>query len=74
MEQLADEEQCRALGYILLWLKSRPAGGTMAEVLSRLYEKLQKEGLSSIASPECPPFMAVPRLQEIFACVNRCRL
>ena len=54
MEQLADEEQCRALGYILLWLKSRPAGGTMAEVLSRLYEKLQKEGLSSIASPAWP--------------------
>ena len=74
VEQLADEEQCRALGYILLWLKSRPAGGTMAEVLSRLYEKLQNEVLSSIASPECPPFMAMPRLQEIFACVNRCRL
>ncbi len=75
VEQLVDEEQSRALGYILLYLQTHPLPGKdMASCLSVLWEKLKKEGLESIVSSDCPPFMAMPRLQEIFACVNRCRL
>ncbi len=75
VEQLIDEEQLRALGHILLYLNEQPSSGlSLWEQLSALYEKLITEGLESITSSSCPPFMAMPRLQEIFACVNRSRL
>ena len=73
VEQLADEEQTRALGYILQYLMAHPSDAPMAGQLTALYRKLQTEGLESVTSSDCPPFMALPRLQEVFACVNRCR-
>lgn len=74
VEQLADEEQTRALGYILLYLNNHhEENASLAEQLSHLYEKIQKEGMESITSFDCPPFMALPRIQEIFACINRYR-
>lgn len=73
VEQLADEEQTRALGYILQYLMAHPSDASMAGQLTALYRKLQTEGLESVTSSDCPPFMALPRLQEVFACVNRCR-
>ncbi|MCI8465162.1 MAG: ABC-ATPase domain-containing protein [Lachnospiraceae bacterium] len=73
VEQLADEEQTRALGYLLQYLVEHPQSASMAEQLTFLYQKLLTEGLESIVSSDCPPFMALPRLQEVFACVNRCR-
>ena len=74
VEQLMDEEQTRALGSILqyLMIHGRP-DASLSDQLRHLYEKLTSEGLESIVSSDCPPFMALPRLQEIFACVNRCR-
>ncbi len=74
VEQLADEEQTRALGHILLYLNTRlDSPVPLSDQLPRLYEKIVREGMESITSWDCPPFMALPRLQEIYACVNRCR-
>ena len=74
VEQLVDEEQTRALGSILQYLviHGHP-DASLSDQLRHLYETLTSEGLESIVSSDCPPFLALPRLQEIFACVNRCR-
>ena len=74
VEQLVDEEQTRALGSILqyLMIHGHP-DASLSDQLRHLYETLTSEGLESIVSSDCPPFLALPRLQEIFACVNRCR-
>lgn len=74
VEQLVCEEQTRALGYMLLYLHTHSdSAKTLAEQLGVLYSKAVREGLESIAKADCPPFMAMPRIQEVFACINRCR-
>lgn len=74
VEQIANEEQTRALGYILLYLNSHSeVPAALTDQITHLYKKLLREGLESITSSDCPPFMALPRIQEVFACVNRFR-
>ena len=75
MEQIVCEEQTKALGHILLYLNTHPdSSRTLAEQTAAVWKKLTEEGLESISSSsDCPPFMAMPRIQEIFACINRCR-
>lgn len=74
MEQLSDEEQVRALGHLLLTFLEQPASDKpLADRLTALYQQVTDDGLESVTNPSCPPFMAMPRLQELFACVNRFR-
>ncbi len=75
VEQIVCEEQTKALGHILLYLNTHPdSSRTLAEQTAAVWKKLTEEGLESISSSsDCPPFMAMPRIQEIFACINRCR-
>lgn len=74
VEQLSDEEQVRALGHLLLTFLEQPASDKpLADRLTALYQQVTDDGLESVTNPSCPPFMAMPRLQELFACVNRFR-
>lgn len=72
VEQLADSEQTAALGYIIKYLEINAFDGkkTLKTIVGSFCEKLEKDGLSSIASNTN---LAMPRKQEIFAALSRYR-
>ncbi|MDO5422228.1 MAG: ABC-ATPase domain-containing protein [Eubacteriales bacterium] len=73
VEQLVDTEQTKALGYFLAWLLQNADGRSLPEQIRRVYSRVEKEGFACICPGNCPPFVALPRIQEVFACCNRCR-
>ncbi|MCR5371528.1 MAG: ABC-ATPase domain-containing protein [Clostridium sp.] len=76
VEQLTDREQTAALAYALLYLEEKLFDGklTLQEAVRRLYALLEKEGPEALApGSRAVPSLAMPRIQEIFACVVRYR-
>lgn len=76
LEQLADGEQTAALGYCLLYLQRHLLDGrrTVGQAVDRLEAVLEERGLEALCeSWSGVPFLARPRRQEIFACLNRYR-
>lgn len=76
LEQLKDEEQTRALGYCLQYLQLQLLDGrrTAAEAIDLLEKELERKGLGALfARGEVSASLAMPRRQEIFACLNRYR-
>ena len=76
VEQLMDSEQTTALSYCLLYAESHLINGkaTLQEVVENLMELLEKKGLFEIMeSTYAKSNLAMPRKQEIFACLNRYR-
>ena len=76
LEQLKDEEQTRALGYILKELLTTGFDGkkTMAEAVDILEQCLDEKGLETLfARGEIAASLARPRKQEMIACVARYR-
>ncbi len=74
VEQLVDREQTAALGCILQYLKENLEGQEpeMETVVRQVQAKIEKDGLASICDPAHIPFgLAMPRIQEIYACLNR---
>ena len=76
VEQIVDSEQVSALGYCLKYAQQHLFNGTrtMQEVVDRLEQKIEKDGLAGLCESRTSiAAMAVPRRQEIFACLNRYR-
>lgn len=76
LEQLKDEEQTRALGYCLQYLQLQLLDGrrTVAEAVDLLEKELEQKGLGALfGRGEVSASLAMPRRQEIFACLNRYR-
>ena len=76
VEQLADTEQVSALGYCVRYAEKYLFQGkdTIQNVVDKLEEKICREGLSSLCeSNTSVANLAMPRRQEIFACLNRYR-
>ena len=76
VEQLADTEQVSALGYCVRYAEKHLFQGkdTVQNVVDKLEEKICREGLSSLCeSNTSVANLALPRRQEIFACLNRYR-
>lgn len=76
VEQLSDTEQVSALGYCVRYAEKHLFQGkdTIQQVVGKLEEKIQKEGLASLCeSNSSVANLALPRRQEIFACLNRYR-
>lgn len=76
MEQLNDEEQTMALGFILKQLQLNLFDGrkTLVQAVDMLEGQLDKGGLESLfGRGEVSASLARPRRQEIFACVDRYR-
>lgn len=76
IEQIADSEQVCALGYCVKYAQKHflDRKCNMQEVVDGLETQIQSEGLASICeSKSSIANMAVPRQQEIFACLNRYR-
>lgn len=76
VEQLVDSEQLSALAYLLKYAECHIFDGkrTLTEAVDALEKVLAERGLSAICeSSYLPCGLAMPRRQEIFACINRYR-
>lgn len=76
VEQVADPEQVAALAQMVRYCLERGMlrGGTVAEAVAKLREEIARGGLPAIsAGPHAACGLAMPREQEIFACLNRLR-
>lgn len=76
VEQLADTEQVSALGYCVRYAEKHLFQGkdTIQNVVDKLEEKICREGLSRLCESNASVAnLAMPRRQEIFACLNRYR-
>lgn len=76
VEQLADTEQVSALGYCVRYAEKHLFQGkdSIQNVVDKLEEKICREGLSRLCESNASVAnLAMPRRQEIFACLNRYR-
>ena len=76
VEQLMDEEQTAALGHCLLYAEKYLMDGRrdLRQVVDMLEAAIDAKGLEAFCgSSSGVPFLARPRRQEIFACLNRYR-
>lgn len=76
VEQLADAEQCTALGYIVTYAENSLFNGknNLQSVVNTVENLLSSKGLAAVVPGSyLPSGLAMPRRQEIFACLNRYR-
>ena len=76
VEQLADTEQTAALGYAFLYAQLHIMDGkkSLQQIVDQIVDQIKRKGLSSISgSNYLKSGLAMPRRQEIFACINRFR-
>ena len=81
VEQLADSEQLTCLGYILKQMEEESFDGkkTVQEQICRLLDQIEKNGFSAVVGKDVrnagdiPGNLAMPRKEEIFACMSRYR-
>ena len=76
VEQLMDSEQLTSLGYIVKHLEENVFDGkrTLGQVIEELYQKLYSQGLGPVCDGSyLPGNLAMPRKQEVYACLNRYR-
>ncbi len=74
VEQLVDEEQTEALAYLLRYAKEHYGQGKndVTSVVQALERILKTKGLAGICDgKDVPSGLAMPRVQEIYACFNR---
>ncbi|MCI8321799.1 MAG: ABC-ATPase domain-containing protein [Dorea sp.] len=81
VEQLADSEQLTCLGYILKRMEEDGFDGktTVREQIGHLLSEIEKKGFAAVVGKDVrnardiPGNLAMPRREEIFACMNRYR-
>lgn len=75
VEQLVDTEQLTALAYLLRYALEQILDGekTVQQTISILSDILEKKGWEPFCSSYIPCGLAKPRIQEIYACLNRFR-
>lgn len=76
VEQIKDSEQTASLALLLGYAKDHYSNGkkTIPEIADLLYQELKQNGYSGFfRNSYIPGGYAIPRLQEIHACLNRYR-
>lgn len=76
VEQLADPEQLTCLGYMVKTMEEEMLDGrkTVQETVEELMRRMDAQGFGVICEGNyLPGNLALPRKQEVFACVNRYR-
>lgn len=76
VEQLCDSEQVSALGFCLLYAQRHLLDGTrdLRQIVDDLDALMEGQTPAVLCeTPSAVPFLARPRKQEIFACLNRYR-
>lgn len=74
IEQLVDREQVDALSQILVYLSKHTFDGrkTVTDAVEWLYGQIESKGFAAFGA-EDSDHMAIPRKQEIYEMLNRCR-
>lgn len=76
VEQLVDSEQLTSLAHMLKSMKLHDFDGkkTLQEAIAGIYRRIEAKGFSVFAGGEyLPGNLAMPRPQELYAAINRCR-
>lgn len=75
VEQLTDSEQLTALAHMIKHMKLHSFDGsrTLQETVGRLYNEIAVKGFAAFCGPDMPGNLALPRKQELYAALNRCR-
>ena len=75
VEQLIDSEQLTALAYMIKHMKLYSFDGsrTLQEAVERLYREIEAKGFAVFCSSDISGNLALPRKQELYAALNRCR-
>ena len=75
VEQLVDTQISTCLGHMLKNMEETDMDGkkTLRELIDHLYCEIEKHGFEVICGKSVPGNLAMPRRQEIFACMNRYR-
>ncbi len=76
VEQVTDNEQMVTLGHLLWYTQNRLFDGnkTMRQAVEAVYALLEQEGPGAICEGNTVPGnLAMPRKQELYACLNRYR-
>ncbi len=75
VEQLADSEQLAALAHMLRYALEHALGGqmTVRQAVKWVYDTLEKKGWEPFCASYVPCGLAKPRIQELYACLNRYR-
>ena len=76
IEQIVDAEQTASLGLLLKYVVEHEVDGqnNITEIVQTLMEKIHRNGLNfTCGSEEISGGYAIPRKQEIYACLNRYR-
>jgi predicted ABC-class ATPase len=76
VEQLVDSEQLTALSYMIKYLKLHSFDGkvTISASVEKLYSEIKAKGfLAFVAGESTPGNLCIPRKQELYATINRCR-
>jgi len=72
VEQLVDGEQTQTLAYLLRYAREHFGETTVSKAAGALLELLRTKGLPGVCGESAvPPGLAMPRAQEIYACLNR---
>ena len=73
VEQLVDGGQTQTLACMVRYARENLSGLGVAEIAQALARLLEERGLGAVCGGELVPAgLALPRIQEIFACFNRC--
>jgi predicted ABC-class ATPase len=76
VEQLVDSEQLTALSYMIKYLKLHSFDGksSVSESVDKLYSEIEAKGFTAFIQNESTPGnLCIPRKQELYAAINRCR-
>ncbi len=75
VEQLADSEQLNGLAHLLRCAAEQVLDGkkTVRQAVTWIYDTLEKKGWDPFCSSYIPCGLAKPRIQELYACLNRYR-
>lgn len=75
VEQLADNGQLTALAQIIVYMKRHLFDGkrTLGQAAELLDEKMQQKEFAAFCEGQIPCNLTMPRKQEIYAALNRCR-
>lgn len=80
VEQLVDNGQLQTLGLVMKYMEERGFDGkhTLQELVKQLYARLEEDGFAALLekrgqSTDLPGNLAMPRREELFACLNRYR-
>lgn len=74
VEQITDSEQTQCLSQMLVTLSPAMNGTrSVQELVRQLEEQVRRQGIAAAVRGQVPGDLALPRVQELYAAVNRCR-